>query len=305
MKHRILDSSFGIVLYFLLRTDWVWALLSPDEREVIKAANVEHNTGRDGYADPETYGGGRGFDSLDDRAQSTGGRLLRDFLERTNPKRVVEFGPGSGYHTRQIVEHPSVESYHGVDINPAFLDFLRPRLVETARKKKDFAFELQHADFREGLDVKADAAILLATVHHIPDRRELFDAIQSCLVDGGHIFASDPTHYLPRLRRLLYKMGQSGYLKVEYRSKRSNLSTHGFCTLGEYRKICRQAPGLAVEEYTFFRQDKLAHKFFGFCRRILGIDNKWLRERSAIARWFSAEMAIILKKDLRPERSRS
>src|SRR4051794_40254050 len=96
----LLSSRVGLAIYKLLPNHWSWRLLNDRERTRILAANVVHNTTRPDYADPRQYQGGVNFDSEGDRRATARGRLVADFLDRRQPERVLEVGPGAGFYTR-------------------------------------------------------------------------------------------------------------------------------------------------------------------------------------------------------------
>lgn len=269
----LLDNTIGFIGYLFLPNDCVWALLTSEERAKVKQANFEHNNYRPDYADPECYSGGKSFDSTDDRLKTYKGVAIQRFLNRVQPNRVVEIGPGSGYYTRQIIEYASVREYVAVDINAAFLKFVQDRLSRF-EKPSGLVSQFVTGDATAGsLPIaKGDAVICLSAVHHIPDRALALANFAALLRDGGEIFAIDPTHYFERVRNLVRKCRLSGYLTREYRETLTNISTHHFCTLGEFRRICRKVPSLTISEADFW---------YG------GMPS---------ARWRSTEMAICLRK---------
>lgn len=242
----LLDSTFGFIGYLFLPNDYVWKLLTPDERERVKRANFEHNNYRPDYANPASYGGGQSFNSQDDREMTRRGRVIKRFLDRVRPTRVIEVGPGSGYYTQQIVEHASVREYVAIDINARFLDFIRERL-EGFHKPGGLECEFIAGDASSIANVRpADCVILLSALHHIPDRDVALASFASMLRNGGEILAIDPTHYLPRVINLLAKCWSQGYLKQSFRDHPTNISTHHFCTIGELNRICRRTPQLSL-----------------------------------------------------------
>ena len=162
-----------------------------------------------------------------------------EFLDRVRPTSVVEVGPGSGYLTRTIVEHPAVKRYVAVDINGAFLKYLSPWLHRVS--KPGFSYELLTGTIGDLHEHSFDAAVLMSVVHHIPDRVSLFSELGTRLRRPGHILAIDPTHYLLRLHRLLRKISERGYLSHHFAEARAGkLSTHAMCQLAEYRAVTRR-----------------------------------------------------------------
>ena len=241
-----LNSPVGTFLYLMLRNDWSWALLTTEEKDFIVEANYQHNNERPDYAVPEDYQGGTSWDSSADRLANSKGQLLQEYLNRKKPASVLEVGPGSGYLTRLICEQDFVTRYVGIDINGEFLEFLRPRLEALKERKPGFTYELVETDFEELTTQPIEAVIMLAAVHHIPSRKQLFEWVNRQLVPGGSAFAHDASHYLPRWMKLLKKYIQT-YRKPAYRSVQANFSTHHMCTIGEYEAIQRGIPDLSIE----------------------------------------------------------
>ena len=239
----LLDSRIGFAIYRLLPNNWSWALLSDAERARVLAANVTDNTTRPDYADPLQYQGGLNFDSNADRLATARGRLVSDFLDRVQPARVLEVGPGAGFYTRLIVTHSAVREYTAVDLNAAFLDFLRPRLARTSVTSR-----LIHGTMVDAT-MSVDAAVLISSVHHIPDRVRLFQQIRRCLAPGGSVLAIDPPHYLLQMRKIWRKCRIPGNLAARVRTQ--NVGTHNMCTLAEYKAIARKT-GLRIHSATFF-----------------------------------------------------
>lgn len=96
----MLNIRLGLLLYLLLPNDYSWGLLSDRAKERVLRANYFHNTHRPDYADPECYDSGRGFDVDDERGATPRGRIIQRFLQKYEPKTVLEVRPGSGFCTR-------------------------------------------------------------------------------------------------------------------------------------------------------------------------------------------------------------
>jgi SAM-dependent methyltransferase len=205
MKHKILDSSWGIFKYLFWRNDHSWQLLTENEKNVIRKANFSHNNVRPDYFDPEKYNGGVSFDSNEDRTKSARGKYIQKFLDTHKPKSIIEIGPGSGYHTQQLVHYPSVETYYAIDINKGFLDFLAPRLDKVSTQKP-FTYQLFTTDEFAPKKIQADAVILLSIVHHDPERIELFERIKQSLSTGGT--------FLPLTHPIIFIVTKNFYVTV-------------------------------------------------------------------------------------------
>lgn len=297
-----IQSRAGLLLYLLLRNDKSWARLRPEDKELVNKANQLHNNERPDYADPELYQGGRNFDSGEDRQATVIGKKLQVFLDRTQPQSVIEVGPGSGFFTRTIVDQPSVKHLVAVDIVEAFLSYVAEALKNLKARKPDFSYEILHGDF-ETMEVEpVDAIVFLSTVHHIPNREELFSWVHASLKPGGSCFVSEPTHYFPRKRSLLEKFLRD-YHRAEYRAKLESYSTHHFCTLEEFERICDKVPGLEISHYYFYKLD-IPHFTRKIINRILNIfkitrdaeGNIYIEDRKSPLRRFSQRMIIEFKK---------
>jgi len=286
----MLSNPLGIAAYLLLRNDWSWWLLSDSERAIVREANRSHNTERDDYSDPTQYGlermeEGDNWDSMAPRTSSERGRLLARTLEKEQPRSVLEIGPGAGFLSRMLCEYPTVRHYTAVDIGQSFLDYLEIR-TKTITKPEKFESQFLCGDIEvlETLERKYDLIVLMSVVHHIPDRNHLFRLLKGCLSENGCIVCYDPSHYLPRICELARKMMHSRYLSRDFYMNRRNLSTHHFCTVGEYRKVLAQAGGLRLTEFEFVCWKRLHANRFA----------KWLPLRLV-----SSEIGIVVQQGAR------
>lgn len=286
----MLKSRIGILIYLLLRNDLVWNFLSEEEKKIVFAANKSHNIGREDYKNPGEYGKGRvdngeNWDASIDRTKQVRGKILLEVLKKSQPRSVLELGPGPGFLTKVVCEYEAVKEYCGIDIGRAFLNYLAPRLENLQSTKTGFKYELICEDF-EKLEFarRFDMIILLSTVHHIPNRKELFRKLSNMLAINGRILCIDPSHYLFRLYFLIRKiMMNPGILELHLRDL-NQLSTHHFCTIGEYKQVALKS-GLAVED----------EWYFGFIpRRLI---KRELYQGSTWLKYFSQEMAVLLKRE--------
>ena len=280
----MLKSKLGVLKYLFLRNDKVWERLSEQEKKFIFQENLFFNNERQDYKNPQNYGksrvdGGENWDSLASRASLPRGKIIEKVLEQIKPQSVLEIGPGGGFFTKQVCEKPYVGEYVGVDIVRPFLDYLKPRLDKLKIQKRNFEFELVLGDFFTlNYQNKFDLIVLFSTVHHIPNRKELFFKLAGFLKKDGFILCIDPSHYLMRKIHLLKNIPY--YLKKSYQNL-GNLSTHHFCSFEEYKKIALHSKYAIKKEYYILPQ-KITHK-------------KVLQGHSFF-RWFSNEMGILLQK---------
>ena len=205
---------------------------------------------------------GENWDSFVLKDDDHRARALLRTLENNRPKRVLEIGPGAGFHTRLVCEYETVNHYCAVDIGQSFLEYLEPRLIRLSGQKR-FSYELVCGELTATvLSGNYDLIVLFSTVHHIPNRMDLFSVLAGMLMKGGVIFCFDPSHYIPRVFQLLAKSFANGYLKPGFYKNKDNLSTHHMCTLGEYRRIVRRVPGIKIEETIYVLPCRL-RKFRG------------------------------------------
>lgn len=281
----MINATWGIIWYLLGRNDWVWEHLDESEKAIILEANRAHNTERDDYSNPELYGLGRVpkgevWDTPTDRGSFRRGKIILSILSTFSPKDILEIGPGPGFYTRDMCVAPTVEHYTGMDINSAFLDYLRPRLEAVKNTKANFNYQLIRDNFLNvSFKNQFDCIILLSTVHHIPNRIDLFKKLHEFLKPGGIIFCMDPSHYILRALSLVRKMIFAGYLKKDFWMERKNLSTHHMCTYGEYKKLARACGFTIISEWYCAPR--------GICIA-----------RHSLLRFFSNEMAIVLQKKI-------
>lgn len=282
---NMLNNPFGVLLYLLLRNDISWGLLSEGERQLILEANKKYNTERDDYANPEKYGtnrceGGKNWNSYSKHGDDHREMVLQRILDEGKPRKVLEIGPGAGFYTRAICEYPTVEDYTAIDVGQAFLDYLRP-FLEAISKRRRFTYNLIQGEVTQvRLPDKCDLIVLFSTVHHIPNRVDLFRGLAGMLSENGIIFCFDPSHYLYRIWHLMKNCVTAGYLKKDFYLNRGNLSTHHMCSYGEYKKIARKVDELRIKKVLY----KLPNKVKKY---------NWLFVPN---RWFSTEIGVIFEK---------
>lgn len=267
------------------RNDKIWPKLGKGEKARILRTNQIYNNVRDDYKNPELYGdgrieGGEKWDASDDRLALWRGKILNEVLEKQKPASVLEIGPGAGFYTRLICEKEYVQEYAGIDIVKPFLDYLEVRLAALKARKNNFVFQLVCNDFMNlNYPNHFDLIVLLSTVHHIPNREDLFFKLTGFLEKGGLILCIDPSHYWRRKIHLLKSLHI--YLKKSYYSMPESLGTHHMTTYEEYKKL-GQKNGLRIEREWYI----LPNKFFK--NKLLACHSWWRR--------LSSEMGILIRK---------
>ncbi|MBF0353714.1 MAG: class I SAM-dependent methyltransferase [Alphaproteobacteria bacterium] len=286
-------SAFKVALFLLLPNNLVWSwLLSKSQRLDLLEANKACNDERPDYR-PIAYQNGNSFESSAARNNHVDGKWVLRFLETFNPRSVLECGPGSGFHTRMIVEHPSVQNYAGIDVNHSFIDYLEDKLsslpVDTLAK-----YQLFLGDVKEIEIEPVDAVIFSASLHHMPDRTEIFATLLKIVKPGGNIFCVEPTHYFPRFLHVLRKVCLPGYLRDKVDGK-TPLTTHHFCTWLEFKDVESFFDGklrIIDVDYDGYR-GALIPRIIAKLARMIGLGwPAWLRTSFPI-RLFSKRMSIV------------
>lgn len=240
----MLNNAFGIFLYLLLPTHWVWRLLSNIEREIILDACYNHNNAQ--YALPENYD--REHERQGSPESTEVGKFLQHALQKYSPGSVLEFGPGSGFFTRQIFNAPSVKQYCAVDIVQPCLDYVKEGI---AAKQTRIKSEFICGDFlKQEFGQKYDLIIFMSTLHHIPNRVEYLKKCAALLSNRGTVIIIEPTHRVIRIFRLIWRFFRK-YRKKSFWQNRNNLSTHSFITMLEIRHLRRKC-NLKINEVVFF-----------------------------------------------------
>jgi SAM-dependent methyltransferase len=241
-KSFYFSSGLGYACYYFFRNDWVWSRLTEQEKSFVKQQNDYWNNNNPGYKNPEEYQGqgGQSFRTVGNREESWEGRQLQLFLDRERPRRVLEIGPGSGYYTRQIIDHGSVEEYIATDINVKFLKYIKGAISEHPRCEQVRTEFVQIGEL-DSLALEVDAIIMLSALHHIPDRERFINHISRLLVKGGSIFFYEPTHSLARIVPLSWSFIVHRWYSTKAVTLRNNYMTHHFCTVAETRNVAKQS----------------------------------------------------------------
>ena len=235
-------SGFGYACYYMLRNDWVWALLSDQEKDFVKKHNEYWNNNNPGYKNPEEYQGqqGKSFRTPGDRRASWEGKMIQLFLDKERPRSMLEVGPGSGYYTRQIIDCACVAEYAATDINIGFLGSVEKAISEHPRASS-VTTKFLPIDKLEAEGFEVDAIVALSALHHVPDRAEFVKRISNRLTPGGALFFYEPTHSVARLLQLVWSFLRNRWYSTKVVQSRNNYMTHHFCTVAETRAIAEFA----------------------------------------------------------------
>ena len=238
------------------------------KKDLIRQASYNYNNKRDSYSGKAIYGEGRteGGMTWDNFTPNPPGNLDAYFINFTSKifakpttkldTNVLEIGPGAGFFTRFFVEKFTPSCYTAVDVSEYFC-------IELSKKFKNINqdHEILCGDALEHTlkmkDGYFDAIFICSTLHHLPDREELFLQLSRILKDGGIILITEPTHYIPRILTLAKKILKRSYLSDQSFSNPSFLSIHHYCTEGELRNLCDSTPGLRIKDIAFQGGKKL------------------------------------------------
>ena len=258
MKNFVLGNRYRSLLYFFLRNDFAWSLLTKSEQNMIKEVNQSYNNIREEYVNIDKFGTlrqaeGERWDTYDYNnliKNSTKGNdaiYLNSQLNKFNPKKVLEVGSGPGLFSKMIYEHNSVESLSINDINQGFIDFIIEEEKKTSNRKllSTYVGDIMEIKIPE----KFDMIIIISSLHHMPDRSRLFKLFNELINPGGTIVISEPSHYIKRIYWLLKKIKMLS--TKAYLENIQNFSTHHMCSTGEYKKIIRSINDLSIKRIDF------------------------------------------------------
>ena len=240
----MLNSVFGILLYYFLPNHVVWKMLSAQEKQIVLQSCELHNNIH--YDKPENYDAEHNRSESADQTRE--GKLLLDVFKTCPLSSVLEIGPGNGFYTRLLLNQPALERYVGIDIVRPFVEHVKTRVFPDYPGR---AAEVVCGQFLEyAFDSTFDLILFVSSLHHIPDRAAYFRKCAALLNPGGRIVVIEPKHGFWRIVQLLKKFTKTHY-KRSYWMNRRNLSTHHFLTLSEARSLAR-AGGLTMTRFFSF-----------------------------------------------------
>lgn len=282
---KFFNHKVGRLLYLLLQNRFVQILISKEEIEFIKKKNYEHNNFRVDYKFDD-YQLGKNWHSFHY------GDDYRDYIkyfpsfDSDKKIKVLEIGPGSGYYSRYICEHPNVEHYSFYEINDNF----RKNLLNLLKllKKNTFSFNAYDGNFVDQIiKNNYDFIFFISSFHHIPNRKEYFEKCFDCLNSQGKIYFFEPTHYIFRIIQIIKKFFKT-YVFYSKEDFLKNVSTHAFLTMREYKWISKKySKNLLIKNYYIVRSKKI-NKFLEYVKL------NFLRE--FFKKYFSSEMVTIFIK---------
>lgn len=265
-----LNSRLNVLKYLFYRNDVVWNRLEDEIKQKIIKNNSSHNSDREDYANPLLYGtkrleGGEVWDNPADRIKSNRGKFISSMFLKYKPNSVLEIGPGGGYFTKYYCEQATTQRYVAVEVGRGFVEYLKVKLAELQKTKDKFSFDVLHGSAPSVLpkNEQFDFIVLSSVVHHIPNRKDLFDELSKILKPNGIVVCVDPSHYLARIITLSKKCLKGSYVGRGFDPNANEWGTHHFCTYGEYKKLVDESKTLEiVDEYY------QANKKFRFMKNI-------------------------------------
>lgn len=279
------QKKFFSIFYFFLRNDLVWKLLTSEQKKVIKKNNLIINNEREDYKNIDLFGkirqsSGERWDTynyknitnlVQDKSKvldkSRDLLFILNHLEHFKPKNILEVGCGPGLFSKALYDFPSTEKLYINDINQNFIDYV----ISQEKNEKVRKILKSHVgdilDFKNENEVKFDLIVFSRSLHHIPDRYEVFSHLEKMLNDDGHIVACEPSNYLRRY----YWQFKSVFKKCfsqNFLSKISNFSTHHFCSYGEFKKIEKKISNLKILKVEYNKEKNFD---IVFLRRIFSL----------------------------------
>ena len=227
-----LQTLTSFLCYILRQNMWVWKNLDDGQRKAIKDQNFKFNSFRPTY-NPDDYKDGQNFNSEKDRMKFVEGRMLKEFLEKRQPKDVLEIGPGSGFFSRTVLEAASLEKYTALELNQFFGEYLDKSISD---RQGSVPHTVLIGDYDQVREFPFDTIVALSSIHHIPDREQMLMDFARLSKGDFVLFAFDATHYIPRVVRLLKKVPK--YIRSRSYADIGSWSTHHFVSIREYQAIC-------------------------------------------------------------------
>ena len=257
------QKKFLSIFYFFLRNDLVWSLLDSNQRKIIKENNFKFNNEREDYKNIDLFGKirqseGERWDTynykkiinlINNRSlildKSRDLIFILKHLENIKPKNILEVGCGPGFFSKALYDFSSTEKLYINDINKNFIDYVVSQEKKEIKRKKLESHTGDILKFQNKDNIKFDLIVFCRSLHHIPDRIEVFEHLEKMLNIDGCIIACEPSNYLRRyywqFRTVFKKCFSDDFL-----SDISNFGTHHFCTHGEFRKIEKKIPNLEI-----------------------------------------------------------
>tara|TARA_B100001029_G_scaffold155388_1_gene140174 strand:- start:506 stop:1360 length:855 start_codon:yes stop_codon:yes gene_type:complete len=258
MENFVFGNKYRSLLYFMLRNDLAWKLLTNKEQNMIKQVNQRYNTEREDYSNIDKFGTlrqveGERWDTfnfntlINNPFKGKDALYLDSQLNKFNPKKVLEVGSGPGLFSRMIYEHKSVVSLSVNDINAGFINFIVEQEKNTNKRKllNSYVGDVLEVNIPE----KFDMISIVSSLHHMPEREKIFKLFSELLNPQGTIVISEPSHYIKRILWLIKK--RKTISRKMYLENIQNYSTHHMCTVGEYKKIVRKINDLSIQRIDF------------------------------------------------------
>ena len=145
-----------------------------------KPAHMEHS-----FADVERYA--KAFDDPARDAWQMPDRVIASL--NLQPGQVVaDIGAGTGYFTIRLAKSAASPKVYAVDIEKGMVEYVRHRAMGEGLKN---VVAVQAGADRTNLPEAVDAALIVDTYHHIPDRVAYFTALKKQLKPGARLAVID------------------------------------------------------------------------------------------------------------------
>ena len=283
----MLKNYLGVILYYLLPSHLSYNLLSDDDKLIIDEANFSHNNYRKDYFDPLKYQNGKSWytNITKQNDDYRGYKKIIESVLQNNPQSILEIGFGTGYYTKNLIRNNSTKYYCGIDINTNFVEFMKKIFIEENIDKK-INYNLIQGDISKtkNHNRKYDLVIFISSFHHIFHRKFVFETLYEITNKNATVIMIEPTHYLPRIAKILFK-GFVKYFKKKSWSNKNNLSTHHFITIDEIKSYINKK--FEINKIEYINQS-------GFAKKYLFLFNMF--NKNIYKKYFSSEIGIIVKK---------
>ena len=270
-----LNSILGNFFYRIIPNDYSWYFLSVKDRKKVIKENLKFNNDRPDY-NVKKYQKGKYWGSN----RSDDYRNWFKYIEKYLPKQVnsiLEFGSGSGYYTKIILDYLKPKNVYLNEINIDFINFLKKKISSLKYIKKFKIFKSPYHILK--IKNNIDLCLFLSSLHHIPDRDYYFKCLSKITNKGSKVIIIEPTHYFPRIYQVIKK-----FLFL-YNKKNIDISTHHFLTVRELHKLSKKNKFRMIN-YEIIQLHPIIAKYSNII--------KFLPKE--ILKYFSIEMIFILEK---------
>ncbi len=252
-----IQKKFFSIFYFFLRNDIIWNILETNLKNKILEINLQKNTQREDYKNIDLFGkirqeDGERWDTFDfknfrskNKDKSRDLIFLYNNLKLYNPSKILEVGCGPGLFSRAIYDFNSTKELTLNDINKNFLDYIYEKHKVSKNKKKINFHSGSILNLQINEKNKFDMIIFCRSLHHIPNRMEIFNHLEKLLKENGTIVICEPSNYFFRYYFLL-RIRLLACFSNKFLSNKLNFATHHMCSYGEFKKLDKNIKNLKL-----------------------------------------------------------